>query len=142
MFRVIATYLGFSAELEEELYFATRRRPDGAGEKIITPQIQSSDPQIIHHPEGANQQHRFLSYNAPNATVAEGLAGSLSMVQGVSVQIVDDRKPEPTVEAAPEQIAEEPAQMGVAALVESEPVAEGQANAEGEPEPGAHADAD
>ena len=119
MFRVIATYPGFSPELEEELYFATRRRPDQAGQMPVAPQVESHEPDVeggIHHPKEIHQLHRFLSYNAGSEFEARSLANRIEGAPGVTVQIVDDRKPEPTVEAAPEQIAEEPAQMGVAAL--------------------------
>jgi hypothetical protein len=119
--RVIAKYVGYSPELEEELYFQTRRRPDQVGEHIVTPQPSVHEPDVaggIHHPKEIQQQHRFLSYTCRSTDEAGFLAGRLANAPGIlSVDIVglsatatDVTPPaeEPAPVPVPPPVAEEP----------------------------------
>ena len=101
MFRVIVSYPGFNTELEEELYFATRRRPDQTGQNIVKPPVPAELPEgRIHFPELVDQHHRFLSYTCKAEDEAQALAQRFGVVvAGVgTVQVVDDR---PAVSADP-----------------------------------------
>jgi len=81
--RVIVTYPGFNAAVEEECYFATRRRPDQVGEQIISPK-PDKPAEAIHNPEFAHQQMRFLSYTVANPAEAQALAGRLRRLPGLT----------------------------------------------------------
>lgn len=146
MFRVIAQYQGHSPELEEEIYFVTRRRPDQAGEQIVTPSPATHEPDVeggLHHPKEIHQQHRFLSYTVPDVAAAERLAWRLEGIDGVSVKVVDDRPaPAPEEPAANEPAAAAPAADEAAAAEEpaaAEVVADPAVVPEGD---AAHFDAD
>lgn len=114
-FRVIVTYQGFNAELEEEFYFGTRRRPDQVGQTIVKaePPAERAEGQI-HFPETVDQHHRFLSYNCKTAHEAEWLASGFRHADGVKVQVVDDTPAAPEVPAA---------EVAPAAVPVDEPVA-------------------
>jgi len=101
-FRVIVTYPGYNAELEEELYFATRRRPDQVGQTLVKPPVPADMPTEgrIHFPELVDQHHRFLSYNAKSSAEADHLAAKFASIEGVcKVNVIDDT-PAPAAEEA------------------------------------------
>jgi hypothetical protein len=97
--KVIVSYTGFNPEFEEELYFATRRRPDQAGEQIVDKQPTAQRSDYI----ATSQQHehrRVLTYDleteqAARAFVAriEGAPVPLTIITVPELGLIDEMVP-------------------------------------------------
>jgi hypothetical protein len=102
--RVIVRYPGYSPELEEELYFASRVRPNEVGEQIIVPPVPENRDHQIHNPEDVNQHHRVLTYKTASIEAGLSLADKLASVQGITIELPDFKMPSPPVPGPGEDI--------------------------------------
>lgn len=89
--KVIVRYPGYDPALEEDLYIATRRRPDQVGEQIHHPPLSEKradpKPDDIHFPELRSKHERVLTYEDVTPQIAEQLAEVAGVTSAVVLEI-------------------------------------------------------